>query len=89
VPKGFGLRVPTAKLKAQQADFLAAIPASFRLQAQSPDRYHKVQAGDALSVIARRYDTTVSELVAWNSLNDKHRIRIGQMLRLPQSGQSP
>lgn len=90
IPKGFGLRVPRERLKVPPERFLAEIPPRYREQAQSPDRYHKVKPGDALSLIARRYNTTVSELVAWNGLSDRHRIRVGQVLRLPQSGgQSP
>jgi len=37
-----------------------------------------------LSVIAERYRTTVSELVAINQLRDRNSIRIGQQLLLPQ-----
>jgi LysM repeat protein len=90
IPKGFELRVPRDLLKVPPEQFLAVIPPRYREQAQSPDRYHEVKPGDALSLIARRYNTTVSELVAWNGLSDSHRIRVGQVLRLPQGGgQSP
>ena len=45
--------------------------------------------GDTLSQIAERYDTRISTLVALNNLNSRHRIRIGQRLRLPAAGPAP
>jgi membrane-bound lytic murein transglycosylase D len=94
IPEGFTLRLPLADVPqadVPQADanpqqVLAAIPAAYRFDAQTPDLYHKVERGDALSVLAARYDTTVSELMAWNELQSRHRIRIGQVLRLPGGG---
>ena len=89
IPKGFGLRIPQSAVKLSSENFLEKIPVAYRYQAQIPDLYHKVKPGEALSLIARRYDTTVGELVSWNGLKSSHRIRIGQVLRLPQSGQLP
>lgn len=83
IPKGFSLRLPLEQASAAPDEVLAEIPEAYRFKAQTPDLYHKVQRGDALSVIATRYDTSVSELVAWNGLKSRHRIRIGQVLRLP------
>ncbi len=82
VPKGFELRLPLATAKTPE-QLLAAIPGKSRYQRQRPDQFHKVKRGEALSVIAQRYNTTVTELVAWNNLKSRNRIRIGQVLRLP------
>src|SRR5215211_2892184 len=41
--------------------------------------YHVVQRGEALELIARQYDVTVEQLLAWNNLLTP-RIRIGQNL---------
>jgi membrane-bound lytic murein transglycosylase D len=46
-----------------------------------------VRRGESLSVIAARYDTSVRDLVALNGLRSRHRIRAGQTLRLPYTGQ--
>jgi membrane-bound lytic murein transglycosylase D len=83
IPKGFTLRLPLEQVNVGPEEALAEIPEAYRFKAQTPDLYHKVKRGDALSVIAARYDTSVSELVAWNGLKSRHRIRIGQVLRLP------
>ncbi|GEM_PF-3387748 len=41
-----------------------------------------VQSGDALSIIARRYGTTVAALVEANGIKDPSLIRVGQKLRV-------
>lgn len=44
--------------------------------------YHTVRAGDTLSAIARRYGTSVAQLVSWNHIADPDRIRVGERLRV-------
>lgn len=83
IPKGFVLRLPKSKQIRNRAEVLASISDAHRFKSQTPDLYHKVRRGDALSAIAARYDTTVTELVAWNNLSSRHLIRAGQVLRLP------
>jgi len=56
---------------------------------QLPDLFHRVSRGDTLSQIAETYKTRVSTLVALNNLNSRHRIRIGDRLRLPAAGPAP
>jgi membrane-bound lytic murein transglycosylase D len=85
IPKGYLLRVPQAAGMEGSGAWLAAIPPRHRLAAQLPDVYHRVQRGDALSLIASRYGTSVAELMRWNNLSNRHNIRIGQRLRLPQN----
>lgn len=46
---------------------------------------HRVQQGQTLSAIARRYGTTVGSILASNDLKSAHRIRVGQVLRIPSS----
>ena len=89
VPKGYPLRVPAESLSNAPTAVLAAIPESERIARQKRDRWHKVRRGEALSVIARRYHTSQSELVALNNLRSRHRIRAGQVLRLPDDGSAP
>ena len=48
-----------------------------------------VQAGDSLSVIAKRCHVSQAELVAVNKLADPNKIRIGQKLILPAHGRMP
>ena len=86
VPKGYDLRLPSEELLAPAAQLLTAVPQDQRFRRQTPDLEHKVRRGESLSVIAVRYDTTVSELMSVNNLKSRHRIRAGQVLNLPYKG---
>jgi len=56
-------------------------------QRESSDRQHKVTQGDSLWSIAKRYDTSVAALSAYNGLDaKKSHLRIGQKLELPPTG---
>jgi len=83
LPKGYELRVPVGALDQPLEVALSSIPSRQRFAKQHRDRLYTVRRGDSLSRIARRYDVTVSELVALNSLRSRHRIRAGQVLVLP------
>lgn len=83
VPRDFELRIPRAALRIPVEQALASIPAQERFAQQHRDRFYKVQRGDALSTIASRYGVRQSELVALNNLRSRHRIRVGQVLILP------
>jgi len=85
VPRGFSLRLPVPDGGLSVERRVASIPAQMRFDEQTPDIYHRIERGESLSVIARRYRTSVSELMALNSINNRHRIRAGQTLRLPVS----
>lgn len=82
IPKGYTIRVPRARLKGPLAEVVAGIPSIYRFAYQKPDVLHKIRSGESLSVIASRYNTSVSKLMALNGLNS-HMIRAGQTLKLP------
>ncbi len=44
--------------------------------------YYTVKKGDTLSGIAKKYNTTVQQLVSWNNIKNKSLIRVGQKLRV-------
>jgi hypothetical protein len=44
---------------------------------------YTVKAGDTLTAIARRYNTTVAKIAALNHITDPNRIRVGQPLVIP------
>ncbi|MAG33008.1 MAG: lytic transglycosylase [Deltaproteobacteria bacterium] len=83
VPKGFDLQVPRAALPRPLGQAIAAIPADQRHARQTRDSSYVVRRGDTLSTIARRHHVRMSELVALNGLKSRHRIRVGQKIRLP------
>ncbi|MFQ5417990.1 MAG: LysM peptidoglycan-binding domain-containing protein, partial [Myxococcota bacterium] len=51
--------------------------------ARPADGIYRVRRGDSLSIIARRFGVSESSLVAENSLRNRHRIAVGQRLRIP------
>ncbi len=46
-------------------------------------QHYRVQRGDSLRRIAKRFNTTVSALAALNNLERLHLIQVGQILRIP------
>jgi membrane-bound lytic murein transglycosylase D len=89
VPKGYELRLPLYELRAPVTSILARIPSNERIAAQKRDRFHTVRRGDTISKIATRYRVSERELVAVNHLRSRHRIRVGQVLRLPVGAGGP
>jgi len=51
-------------------------------------RNHYVRRGETVSVIARRYGTSVSAIARANRLGGNYLIRVGQRLRIPVQGSS-
>ena len=84
IPKGYVVKVQRKSLNAPLATLMASIPASERFPIQTPDVEYFVQSGDSLSAIARRFRTSVAQLVALNQLADRNTLSIGQRLILPQ-----
>ena len=82
IPRGFPVKVRATVVGS--GDLLAMIPTDYKFAVQTPDVAYVVERGDSLSVIARRFNTTVSRLVALNQLRSRNRISIGQRLLLPQ-----
>lgn len=84
IPQGYPIRVPAAQLGRPLEQAVASLSGDARTSQQKPDREHRIAAGDSLSTIARRYGTSVSNLMAINGLRN-HSIRSGQVLILPGS----
>jgi membrane-bound lytic murein transglycosylase D len=80
----YALRVPSAKAATLETQ-LAALPA-YVPPPEPSFASHRVQRGETLSTIARRYGTTVSSIVNANHLRSRNRIRQGQRLKIPQRG---
>ena len=58
---------------------------NIRAQASQVRNTHTVRAGETLSGIARQYRTTVADLQRLNGIANTNMIRVGQVLRLPNS----
>ncbi|HLS15295.1 MAG TPA: LysM peptidoglycan-binding domain-containing protein [Beutenbergiaceae bacterium] len=79
LPKPQQIAVPS------RAKHVSAAPAP----RSSSATLYTVQAGDTVSHLALRYQTTISAIVAENSLNAQALIRIGQVLRIPAGAGEP
>lgn len=44
--------------------------------------YYTIQSGDTLTKIAKKYGTTVNQLVSWNNIKNKNLIYAGQKIRV-------
>jgi membrane-bound lytic murein transglycosylase D len=71
---GQKLRIPDASLQAAE------------IQREPETRTHRVNRGESLDRIARKYGVDVSDLVALNNLGRPDRIKAGQVLRVPGAG---
>jgi len=43
---------------------------------------YRVQPGDSLYVIAKKYNVTVEQLVKWNNLKNPDMLTVGQQLKI-------
>jgi len=83
VPRGYRLRVPvgaTTRFSARYASLSADLKHS---QQRSFAVTHKVQRGQTLASIAKRYRTTVAAIQRRNRLHRVSRLRTGQSLVIP------
>lgn len=83
IPAGFRIKVREEVVPS--GDILAMVLADFKFPVQTPDIAYVVERGDSLSVIARRFNTSVTQLASLNQLQSRNRIQIGQRLLLPQN----
>ncbi len=87
VNSGTRLRIPMTANRgtAKPAAKAPVKAASAAAKPSTPDRKtqeHEVQGGESLSAIAERYGTSVSQLVALNSIDDPDRLLAGSTLKL-------
>ena len=79
----YTLRVPTGKGHLLLSK-INTLPKTSRPQPAYV--YHRVRSGESLSVIARRYRTSVSKIMRANNLRSSHFIRAGKKLKIPVKG---
>lgn len=85
-PGDYELRVPLGKEELLLAK-LDKIPKS--TPPRSAFVYHRVQRGETLSTIARRYRTSVKNIMRINGLRNSNYIVAGKRLKIPQRGYTP
>ena len=80
VQMGQSLRIPAT------GTAMARTTESRATTARSATRSHRVERGQTLTHIARRYGVSVDRLRAANGLRESSSLRAGQVLRIPQGG---
>jgi membrane-bound lytic murein transglycosylase D len=84
--EAYPLKVPKAVAPAFEVKLAGLAP-----YVPPPDQsyaIHRVRRGETLSLIAQRRRSSVNAIVRANHLGSRHRIRIGQRLKIPQRGGS-
>jgi len=79
----YTLRVPTGKGNTLLTK-IDTLPITSRPQPAYV--YHRVRPGESLSVIARRYRTSVGKIMRANNIRRSHFIRAGKKLKIPTRG---
>ncbi|MCK4967223.1 LysM peptidoglycan-binding domain-containing protein, partial [bacterium] len=82
-PGGYTLKIPKGRKKIFKKNY-AAVPDNLKVSKV----VHRVRRGETLSIIARRYHTTIHNIKSVNSLRSIHRLSIGQKLVIPAPPQS-
>ena len=82
-PDSYALKVPAEVAPVFEAK-LAALPPY--VPPRETFTRHRVRRGETLSTIARRYRSSVTAIARANNLRSRHRIRVGQSLKIPQRG---
>ncbi|ABM04928.1 N-acetylmuramoyl-L-alanine amidase [Psychromonas ingrahamii 37] len=85
-----GYDTSSARLKAYNGLSSSTVFIGQQIKIPAPDyvvkeQLHKVKAGESLSVIAQRYDTTSARLKAYNRLSSSI-VFIGQNIKIPSPG---
>ncbi len=83
LPRGFELRLPWRE-GVDPALAFAKIPAAEKQPEPIATDWYQVESGDNLQSIARRFKTTVAELMELNDINNPHQIYVGQVIRIRQ-----
>ena len=75
---GYRMKVPVG-MGAMVQKKVAQLPPEKRIRLQ----HHQVRKGETLSLIARRYATSIQAIAHANRIRNIHRLRIGQELAIP------
>ncbi|MEE8482987.1 MAG: transglycosylase SLT domain-containing protein [Nitrospinota bacterium] len=82
IPKGYKLKVPYGTAQKFETIY-SKLPSNMRFKGQVRPDWYSVKRGDSLSVIARRFRTSVAALHDHNDIDSRNTIYAGQKLRIP------
>ncbi|MCG8604894.1 transglycosylase SLT domain-containing protein [bacterium] len=82
IPRYFTIRIPMYE-DLDMTQVYAKISDKFKYDQQVRPDWHKVSAGERLSVIARRYRVPLYDLMELNNIHNPNLIYVGQNLQIP------
>ena len=87
IPKNFKIRIPWQdNLDMEELYDKISSQSKFNKQIQSD--LHVVRKGETLSLIATKHRVSVSDILAYNDINNVHIIYVGQNIRIPTKEKS-
>jgi membrane-bound lytic murein transglycosylase D len=91
IPRGYEFRVPShIDLTAALAKIGTAVSSGEGGEAVIAESQHRVERGETLSTIASQYGVSQTALAEANDLRRPYRLRVGQVLALPErAGRAP
>jgi membrane-bound lytic murein transglycosylase D len=91
IPRGYEFRVPShIDLTAALAKIGTAVSSGEGGEAVVAESQHRVERGETLSTIASQYGVSQNALAEANDLRRPYRLRVGQVLALPErAGRAP
>jgi len=84
VPKGYRLRLPRGSAEVFKRDYATLAADHKRSKQRRLYVEHRVQRGQTLSGIAKRYGTTINAIQRRNNLRNPSQVRAGQVLLIPK-----
>lgn len=85
IEPNYELHIPVTQDSEHSVSALRSLEALSGLDQQQADRYYRIKKGDKLALLARDFQTDMSQLMNLNGVSSVHRIYAGQILRLPSA----
>jgi membrane-bound lytic murein transglycosylase D len=83
------LKIPGGYVaSAQKASRSSTSTSSSKGTTTSGSNVHRVEKGQTLTTIARKYNTTISALASLNNIRNPRQLQSGQLLKIPQKASS-
>jgi len=89
LPRGYRLRVPGGRSEAFRGEIVTVVVAQqqpVEPMARAHGGLYRVRRGETLSLIAKKYGTTVTALKRLNGINNPHLVQAGELVKVPEAG---
>jgi len=89
IPRGYRLRVPAGSSREFQVRYAALAPHEKASSQKRLFATHKVRRGQTLAQVAQLHNVSVASLKRLNGARNVRRLRVGQILRVPDGNLQP